>query len=62
MRLPVDRIAPNTALDEAVLMNSRLDIGGILLLSQVRESILDHRVAFARPHIGARAFRFLADV
>ena len=47
MRLPVDRIAPNTALDEAVLMNSRLDIGGILLLSQVRDSILDHKVTFA---------------
>jgi hypothetical protein len=34
MRPPVDRIAPITALDEAVLMNSLLDIGGILASSR----------------------------
>jgi hypothetical protein len=30
MRPPADSIAPNTALDEAVLMNSLLDLGAIL--------------------------------
>jgi hypothetical protein len=34
MRPPVDRIALNTALDEAVLMNSLLDVGGILTSSR----------------------------
>jgi hypothetical protein len=34
MRLPVDSIAPNNALDEAVLMNSLLDIGGIRVTSR----------------------------
>jgi hypothetical protein len=29
MRPPVDKIAPTAALDDAVLMNSLLDIGGI---------------------------------
>jgi len=31
MRLPADRIAASAALDDAVLMNSLLDIEGILV-------------------------------
>jgi hypothetical protein len=33
MRPPAERAAPNATLDEVVLMNSLLDIGGILASS-----------------------------
>jgi hypothetical protein len=47
MRPLADKTAPSATVDDAVLMNSLLDIGGILLLSRVRDSILDHEVKSA---------------
>jgi hypothetical protein len=52
MRPPVDRIELNTALDEAVLMNSLLDIGGIPGSSRNLRFNLSHNFSL-RENIGA---------
>jgi hypothetical protein len=51
MRPPADSIAPNTALDEAVLTNSLLDIEAILASRKSTDSIFDNK----RPKASGRS-------